>query len=138
MKKILLGVSLLCVLSIASSAQTYHQLQPHTCSLATYNCDGIPLVGNHAAYSFGGSDTGIVVGGYFALAVGTTGESGKITQIVYQAPPLRKGNHGLFEFGFSLRNGKTGTVTGQITVMQVCHRYCWLYAIVESSTVVVN
>lgn len=136
MKKILLGVSLLCVLSIASSAETYYQLQPHTCSLATYNCNGIPLLGNHAAYSFGGSETGIAVGGSFALAVATTGESGKITHIVQQAPPLRKGKQGSFEFGFSLRNGQTGTVTGKIT--QVCHRYCWPYAIVESSTVVVN
>ena len=143
MKKILLGVSLLCVLSIASSAQTYYQLQPHTCLLATYNCNGIPLkvpLDSDAAYSFGGSDTGIVVDGYFAVVVNdkTGAESGHITHIVHQAPPLRKGNHGLFEFGFSLRNGHMGTVTGQITVMQVCHRYCWPYAIVESSTVVVN
>jgi hypothetical protein len=137
MKKILLGVSLLCVLSIASSAQTYYQVQPHTCMLATYNCNGIPL-DKHAAYSFGGGYTGIVVGGYFALAVNSTTESGSITHILHQAPPLRKGDHGPFEFVFSLRNGHMGMVSGQITVMQVCHPHCYPYAIVESSTVVIK
>ena len=138
MKKILLRVSLLCVLSIASSAQTYYQLHPHNCLLATYNCNGIPLVGNHAAYSFGGSDTGIVVDGYFSLTVNGKGESGKITHILHQAPALHKGAHGPFEFVVTLHNGHMGMVTGQITVMQVCQRYCWRLAIVESSTVVIN
>ena len=142
MKKILLGVSLLCVLSMASAAQTYYQLQPHTCLLATYNCNGntlkVPL-DSDAAYSFGGSDTGIVVGGYFAVAVNDkTDEGGHITHIVQQAPPLRAGKSGPFGFVFFLRNGHTGTVTGKITVTQVCNRYCWPYAIVESSTVVIH
>ena len=142
MKKILLGVSLLCVLSIASSALTYYQLQPQTCLLESYDCNGIPLkvpLDNDAAYSFSGGATGIAVGGSFAVVVNDkTGESGKITHILQQAPPLHAGNSGPFGFGFSLSNGHTGTVTGKIKVTQVCHRYCWPYAIVESSTVVVN
>ena len=100
MNKILLGVSLLCVLSIASAAQTYYQVQPHTCLLATYNCNGIPLkvpLDTDARYAFGGSDTGIVVGGYFAVVVNDkTGESGHITHILQQAPPLRTGKSGPF------------------------------------------
>ena len=137
MKKILLSVSLLCVLSIAAAAQTYYQVQPHGCLLATYNCNEIPL-DNHRAYSFGGGLADIVVGGYFSLTVNSTTENGSITHIVQQAPPLRKGDHGPFEFEFSLRNGHKGKVTGQITVKEVCRRYCYPYAIVESSTVVIQ
>ena len=142
MKKILLGVSLLCVLSIASSAQTYYQVKPQTCLLASYNCNGIPLkvsLDSDAAYSFGGSNTDIVVGGYIAVAVNDkTGEGGHITQIVQQAPPLHAGKSGPFGFIFRLSNGHMGTVTGKITVTQFCSNRCWPHAIVESSTVVIH
>jgi opacity protein-like surface antigen len=142
MKKILLSVSLLCLLSIASAAQQYQQHKPQQlCVVATYNCNGIQLdripLDNDAdaSYSFGGGSAEIVVGGYFSLTVNGTTENGSITHIDRQPPPLRKGISGPFGFHFALPNGQKGGVVGKITTTQVCGRYCFPVAIVESSSV---
>ena len=133
----ILSLGLLLLFSATSSmGQTYYG-QSHACSIATYNCNGIPLKGG-GAYSFGGGFADIVPKGYFSLAVNGAVENGKITRVIKQAPVLRKGNSGPFAFSFETTGGDTGTVSGMVAVHQVCGKYCWPVAIIESSTVVVK
>ncbi len=130
---------LVLLLSVGVFAQTttYTQSSAQHCALATFNCNQIPL-GSEGSYNFLFGNMTFTLNVPSSPACCVLGTITKITQ----APKLVIGWSGLFAFDWEVPTSDgtiyTGAVTGTIYVTRLCSRYCWPYAIVESSTVTVN
>jgi len=131
-------LSSICLLSAATvfAQTTYTQTNPAPCSLATYECNQIPLNAG-ASYNVQAEYGWSVESAFDLFTVDGNAVYAKITAITQPAPPLKAGNSGNFSFTWA-SGSVTGTTSGTIKVENVCHNRCWPQAWIESSTVTVN